>query len=243
MAKRLHAAVVPKKGKARQVQKRPAMLKSKLWTGVPYVREKNVVGGRGLRKHQTKWKRTLADLLKADNHSIVQLLVRDGLLFDLAGITCPRCGSGSRSKLTKCQHTAWKHKCSSRNCRVWLNPHHLHPLFVDSRGNSAKPLQTQAALLLLLLHRVPQSTIHLLTDINHKAVEDMHLKLCLLRQDYVESKQKKILFGTDRGWADIEADEATFDRRDISNDIHWKYLIKDQEATVLLGYIGKYLLE
>ena len=32
-------------------------------------------------------------------------------------------------------------------------------------------------------------------DINHKAVEEMHRKLCLLRQEYVESKQKNILFG------------------------------------------------
>ena len=107
---------------------------------------------------------------------------------------------------------------------------------------SAKLLQTQAALLLLLLQRVPQSTTHLLTDINHEAVEDMHLKLCLLRQDYVESNQKT-LFGNDRGWADIEADEATFDRRDISNDTHRQHMINDQKATALLGYIVKCFLE
>ena len=44
-------------------------------------------------------------------------------------------------------------------------------------------------------------------------------KLCLLRQEYVESKQKNIIFGNGTTWVDVESDEATFDRRDISNDI------------------------
>ena len=107
--------------------------------GVPYVREKTVVGDRGLRKDQANWKRTLADLLKADHHAIVQLLVRDGLRLDLAGTTCPRCGRGSPSKLTECQDTAWKHKCSSRNCRVWLNPYHLHPVFCQASPDASSP--------------------------------------------------------------------------------------------------------
>ena len=128
-------------------------------------------GSPGLRKDQTKWKCTLSDLLNADNNGIVKLLVRDKLLIDMTSVTCPRCGKGTFSKLTKCQGDRWKHKCSSRNCRVWLNPHHLHPVFADGWGNSAKSLQTQSTLLLLLLHRIPQSKIHMLIDINHKAAQ------------------------------------------------------------------------
>ncbi|CAE7815218.1 unnamed protein product [Symbiodinium microadriaticum] len=73
----------------------------------------------------------------------------------------------------------------------------------------------------------------MLMDINHKAVEEMHRKLCLLRQEYVESKQKNIIFGNGTTWADVEADEATFDRRDISNDSQWKHLVKTKDATML----------
>ena len=76
----------------------------------------------------------------------------------------------------------------------------------------------------------------MLMDINDKAVEEMHRKLCLLRQEYVESKQKSIIFGNGAIWADVEADEATFDRRDISNDSQWKHLVKTQDSTMLLGY-------
>ena len=236
MTKRVNSSLVPKKGKARQVMKKPAMVKTKPWQDVPYTPKNALVGPRGLRTDQTKWKCTLSDLLKADNEGIVKLLVRDKLLIDMTGVTCPRCGKGTLSKLTKCQGDRWKHKCSSRNCRVWLNPHHLHPLFVDGWGNSAKALQTQSTLLLLLLHRIPQSKIHMLMDINHKAVEEMHRKLCLLRQEYVESKQKNILFGNGTTWTDIEADEATFDRRDISNDIQWKHLVTSKDSIMLLGY-------
>ena len=64
----------------------------------------------------------------------------------------------------------------------------------------------------------------------------MHRKRCLLRQEYVESKQKSIIFGNGTTWADVEADEATFDRRDISNDSQWKHLVKTKNSTMLLGY-------
>ena len=216
--------------------KKPAMVKTKPWQDVPYTPKNALVDPRGLRKDQANWKCTLSGLLKADNKGIVKLLVRDKLLIDMTGVTCPTCGKGTLSKLTKCQGDRWKHKCSSRNCRVWLNPHHLHPLFVDGWGNSAKSSQTQSTLLLLLLRRIPQSKIHMLMDINHKAVEEMHRKLCLLRQEYVESKQKSIIFGNGTTWADVEADEATFDRRDISNDSQWKHLVKTKDSTMLLGY-------
>ena len=79
-------------------------------------------------------------------------------------------------------------------------------------------------------------------DINHKAVEEMHRKLCLLRQEYVESKQKNILFGNGTTWADVEADEAAFDRRDISNDVHWKHLVTSKDSTMLLGYTVLFFL-
>ncbi|CAE7780779.1 unnamed protein product [Symbiodinium sp. CCMP2456] len=81
----------------------------------------------------------------------------------------------------------------------------------------------QSAVLLLKLHKLPQSTIHLVLDINHKAIKDMANKLCRLRKDFVEKAEKTIVFGNKRTWVDVEADEATFDKRDISkNTILWE---------------------
>ena len=108
MTKRVNSSFVPKKGKARQVMKKPAMVKTKPWQDVPYTPKNALVGPRGLRTDQTKWKCTLSDLLKADNEGIVKLLVRDKLLIDMTSVTCPRCGKGTLSKLTKCQGDRWK---------------------------------------------------------------------------------------------------------------------------------------
>ena len=94
-----------------------------------------------------------------------------------------------------------KHRCSYRKCHVWMNPHHLHPLFTAGQGPQAQSLQMQAAHILLKLHRIPQSKIHFLLDINHKAIEDMEKKICKMRQEYVEQKEKEILLGK---WSVVE---------------------------------------
>ena len=88
-------------------------------------------------------------------------------------------------------------------------------------------------MLLLKLHNVKQSSIHMLLGVNHKAVEDVERKLCRLRKEYVEAKEKEIVFGDGKGWQDVEADEATFDKRDISRSINFKHLLKDKNCPVL----------
>ena len=72
--------IVPKKGKFRSVQKRPASKKKKAWLTTNYIREKLAVDSRGQRKDQIKWKRTLTELLLASNKKIVQTLVTDKIL-------------------------------------------------------------------------------------------------------------------------------------------------------------------
>ena len=47
-----------------------------------------------------------------------------------------------------------------RGCQAYLNPQHLHPLFLDARGSAATSLQRQAALLMLILNNVKYATIH-----------------------------------------------------------------------------------
>ena len=227
------SVVVPKKGKKRMVQKRPAARKTKLWKQIPYVRDKLALPSRGQRKDQIKWKRTLPELLKATGTDIIRILRADKLLIKWEGKRCPFCCKGFLSKLQPYYDGSLKHRCSYRNCHKRMNPHHLHPLFTEGTGSSQKSLQEQAAMLLLKLHNVKQSSIHMLLGVNHKAVEDVERKLCRLRKEYVEAKEKEIVFGDGKGWQDVEADEATFDKRDISRSINFKHLLKDKNCPVL----------
>ena len=146
-------------------------------------------------------------------HFLVKMLLEDELLSSWAGKTCPRCGKGTLSKLDSGDKP--RHRCSYWKCHVYINPQHLHPLFLDSRGSSCVPLQTQAALLFLKINNVPHATIHRVLGINHKAIEDLANRLHALRKKYVEAKEKEIDFGSGVAWGDVEADETTFDRRNL----------------------------
>ncbi|CAJ1382957.1 unnamed protein product, partial [Effrenium voratum] len=46
---------------------------------------------------------------------------------------------------------------------------------------------------------------------------DLDKRLCHARKTWVEAKEKDIVFGKDQKWADVEADETTFDRMDLGN--------------------------
>ena len=199
---------VPKKGRNRQVLKRPASTKNKDWKRVPYVRDPCAVPY--VRADQNKWKRSLADILKCSATLLVSMLRADGLPPAWEGALCPRCHCGVLSKLVPDPKTrAPKHRCSAKKCHVYIHPHHAHPLFVEGVGPGSKPLTTQAAMLMLLLNRVPHAAIHRLLHANHKSIEAMDKRLGELRDAYVVHKEKSICFGDGQKWADIEADEAT----------------------------------
>ena len=87
------SVVVPKKGKKRMVQKRPAARKTKLWKQISYVRDKLALPSRGQRKDQIKWKRTLPELLKATGTDIIRILRADKLLIKWEGKRCRFCSS------------------------------------------------------------------------------------------------------------------------------------------------------
>eukprot|EP00434_Breviolum_minutum_P035183 symbB.v1.2.031137.t1/scaffold3581.1/size55290/6 len=63
---------------------------------------------------------------------------------------------------------------------------------------------------------------HLALGINHKAIEDMFSRIAAARQAYVVEKQKSIVFGHEKSWAEVEADEATFQRTNVSKDVEYK---------------------
>ena len=49
----------------------------------------------------------------------------------------------------------------------------------------------------------------------HKAIEDLEKRFCDLRKKWVEVKEKDIDFGHGKPWGDVEADEATFDKKNL----------------------------
>ena len=108
-----------------------------------------------------------------------------------------------------------------------MHPQYLHPLFQAGHGPEALSLQFQAALLLLLLLRVSLASIHLILGVNHKVIETMQRRLEEIRKKHVLQKEKDIVFGASMKWADVEGDEATFDKKDISVDPSWTEEIQD----------------
>ena len=120
----------PKRGKGRSVLKRPSAKKTKAWKEVPYTRHSSKLPSK-------------SDLKLDREKKLVKMLLQDGLLSTWAGKLCPRCGKGTLSSLQGGDNL--RHRCNRKNCQVYINPQHLHPLFVDARGTSATSLRTQAA--------------------------------------------------------------------------------------------------
>ena len=52
---------------------------------------------------------------------------------------------------------------------------------------------------------------------DHKMIEDLDKRLRHARKTLVEAKEKNIVLGKGQKWADVEADETTFDRMDLGN--------------------------
>ncbi|CAK0901892.1 unnamed protein product [Prorocentrum cordatum] len=188
-------ASFPKQGKARMVLKRPSATKTKDWKNVPYVREKGATPGRGLRREQAKWKRTVPVLLAASDSEIVNILLEDKLLVDWTGATCPICGCGTLGELVARPHKGDRllHRCNAKCCQKHVSPAHLNPIFSTHSGSESP--QNQAVILLAKLTGTSHANTHIMFGVNHNAVERIWSNV----------------------WADVEADEATFDKMDLAD--------------------------
>eukprot|EP00438_Fugacium_kawagutii_P027736 Skav224789 [mRNA] locus=scaffold764:90069:91052:- [translate_table: standard] len=91
----------------------------------------------------------------------------------------------------------------------------------------ALPLQYQTAILLFVLARVSLASIHLILGVNHKVMENLQEHLEQICTSHALQKEKTIVFGAIMKWADVEGDEATFDKRDISADPTWAKEVQD----------------
>eukprot|EP00439_Symbiodinium_sp_Y106_P073603 s56_g13.t3 len=160
-----------------------------------------------------KLKRNLKDLLNADEDRMVDILTEDGFLPDGSKMKCPFCNNSAVSSLQKRDGLPPRYRCRSKNCHKFILRHHLHPVFTSGKGAEGHSLAVQGCALLLRLASVPLSSIHILLDMNHKAVERIEKSLAFARKAYVESHQKAMSFGFAKGqWMEVEADEAVFDK-------------------------------
>ena len=167
---------------------------------------------------QVKWRRTIQELLSSDNQEIIDILIQDILLPDWKSTVCPHCQRGKLGSLaSNGRDQILRYRCNSKGCQRYFLPQHLHPFFTATKGPEGHSLQKQAAALLLRLLNVPLSSIHILTNINHKALEKMNRNLLLTQKGYVQKKEKDIRFGgCPRAWKEVETDETTFDKKTLS---------------------------
>ena len=86
--------------------------------------------------------------------------------------------------------------------RSW--PHSFHPIFYHSKGKGID-LNMQAAILFCATIGIPQSSTHLLLNVDDKAVARIYGNLDTAWARHVERHEKNITYGN---WHDIEADEA-----------------------------------
>ena len=166
------------------ILKTTAGIKTAPWSKAPYHRVNE--GGGFLRRDPTKSRRAIQQLLKATDTPILDMLMKDKFLPNWKGCVCPLCNKGISGPLsTRSQRETKAYRCNKKNCHKFVYPLHLRPIFTLVRGPEGHSLQVQAAALLLRLAGVSLSTIHLRTNINHKAVERMNHNLNLVRSGHV----------------------------------------------------------
>jgi hypothetical protein len=206
-----------KKGKLRLVAKnlikkkpstckKPACAKSATTLNVPYVR--HGAASRKNRMEQAQWSCNLKDIYAAPSEKhLIDMLIKQGVLEDWDGASCPACGVGTLGPLRDIPGRGWQYKCGHRHCRRILPAHHQHPVLSVASGSRFVPLQDQAAVLFCCVANVKRSTAHLLTGMNHKLIEGIYTRFEERTSEYVVAKENDIEFGHGIPWADVEADE------------------------------------
>ena len=206
MVKSFNPVRVPKNGVRRMILKKPSSTKTMSWNQVPHQRHSK--SGGFLRMDQIKWRRTIQELIKAKDTDILKILKEDNFIPERSGVVCPKCETGVRSPQEHAGRKGLWHRCKWYKCLQYVSPIQLHPIFTMTPGPEGHSLQMQSTALLLRLASVPLSVIHLVTHMNHKAIEKMNRSLMLLQEAHVIQAEKAITFGgVPRAWKDVEVDE------------------------------------
>lgn len=74
---------------------------------------------------------------------------------------------------------------------------------------------------MLLRNCVSHAAIHRLLHVSRKSIEDMDKRFQLWER-WVKNRENDITFGQGEEWQDVEADEATFDKKIMDGQLRWE---------------------
>ena len=214
------------------VLKRPASVKSAAWKKVPYVRGARRVPARGVRREHGQWKRNVAQLLSFSKcpDRQVKAFIANKLLPDWAGKVCPKCNQGILSSLkVHCGEIQMLPQKLPAKRSSLLLASYLPSLSSTRRTFPPSAIcyalvATSPCVLGLYPHRLghqPQSRGEYATALGRSSLE---------------KKEKGIVFAKSKGWTDVQGDEVTFDKRDVSQDPNFNQQVEGDKC--LLWWCG-----
>ena len=209
----------PKKGKQRAALA-PIRRRQKALV-VNYVPSEQAVnqGRRSLRTQ--KWTVDALKLGCMKESDMKSFLVGQKLARDWTDKTCPWC---KQSKLKK-EKSQWQwFCCSKKNCRRRTHWLHNHPFF--SYAGKSADLRPQSLALLCQCLEIPAGVAHMLTGLNHKAVERLYGGWRKLTAWDSKTTQKTVEFGDAKSWTQGKADEISLRAHATGGKKKWlRYLL------------------
>ncbi|CAK0822362.1 unnamed protein product [Prorocentrum cordatum] len=195
-------------GVKKTAMKRSAMKRLRIPKNIPYVpAHQKAPRGESADRVQA-WSTTLTALAKMTHKQTIDHLRDVGILpwWD-KGSTCPICGSNRLGPLKFDKTRGWTHRCNSKACMRWVQPHACHPIFSWAWGASSVPLNKQAQVLFCKVAGVKSGQIHLLTGVPKKTVESLSARWRRAVQAHVLKRQRSMKFGNLTNWTEVEVDE------------------------------------
>ena len=195
----------PKKGVQRMIHKRPAGEKDTHWVKTPYVQKKFAAAT--CRRDRKHWKRSVQQLLAADDKGIIHILIEDGFLPNMEGKTCPMCNKGVLGKSQLRASGLPRHRCNRKYCNRFVTPQHLHPLFTATRG-SRRSFATSA--IRGFADAALQCASEYSQHLDSAQLQSLGAYSGAAWSSFVKTwwrkKEKEIHFGRKGCWQDVEAD-------------------------------------
>ncbi|CAK0837032.1 unnamed protein product, partial [Prorocentrum cordatum] len=165
----------------------------------PYVRTAN--GTQKTQKERNAWCRNTDSFDSEDEKKLVDLLIKDGVLIDWSGSTCPFCGKGTlgeRCTLDWGSGSGCAWRCNDgKKCGKQMRPTRSHPIFASGWGKETLSLRDKCRVSFGLLTGMTTAQMHQHYGTNHKMIEKMTSNL-------------DIAYGSGKTWVDIEADGSVF---------------------------------
>ena len=140
------------------------------------------------RPERIQFKRTLKELLLADDEALVHMLLEDRILQDKRGTLCPVCCKKNLGELRTyaVKDLGPRHRCSGKKCRAYILPYHGHHIFNTGHGSRYVSLQDQAATLFNAVAGAPHGLTHKQLGVNHKTVDRIYAAYPTCLRSFVE---------------------------------------------------------